>query len=92
MRQPQERALALAETAVAFENVSFAGKTDPQIARELLAEAGLSDADLSDGFEAPWDGREALSALVREVMEGAYELKVPLTVDVGWGSNWGQAH
>lgn len=43
-------------------------------------------------FEAPSEEREALSALVREAMEGAYELKVPLTVDVGWGSNWGEAH
>ncbi len=43
-------------------------------------------------FEAPSAEREALSALVREGMEGAIELSVPLTVEMGWGANWGVAH
>jgi DNA polymerase I-like protein with 3'-5' exonuclease and polymerase domains len=30
--------------------------------------------------------------MVREEMEGAAELRVPLKVDVGIGSNWGEAH
>ena len=36
--------------------------------------------------------REALSALVREKMEGVAELSVPLTVDLGVGQNWREAH
>lgn len=35
-------------------DVSFAGKTDPQIARELLRGAGLPDADIEAGFERLW--------------------------------------
>lgn len=37
-----------------FENVSFAGKTDPQIARELLVGAGLADDDITGGFSDLW--------------------------------------
>lgn len=39
-----------------FENVSFAGKTDPQIARELLAGAGLADEEILGGLERLWEG------------------------------------
>ena len=42
-------------------------------------------------FEAPESEREALEALVREQMQGAHTLDVPLTVDVGWGASWGAA-
>ena len=35
--------------------------------------------------------REALEALVREEMGGAYELTVPLDVSVGVGPNWDEA-
>lgn len=33
-----------------YENVSFAGKTDPQIARELLLSVGFDDARVSEGL------------------------------------------
>lgn len=47
-------------------------------------------------FEVP-EGREAEAAdVVRRVMSGAatpaFELDVPLDVEVGWGPNWGAAH
>ena len=35
---------------------------------------------------------DEVSALVREAMEGALALAVPLKVDVGVGSNWLEAH
>ncbi len=38
--------------------------------------------------EAPAEDREPVAELVREVMEAAYELSVPLTVDVSVGTNW----
>ena len=43
-------------------------------------------------FETSEAEREALSALVREKMEGVAELSVPLTVDLGVGQNWREAH
>ncbi|MBI3961867.1 MAG: DNA polymerase I [Deinococcus sp.] len=42
-------------------------------------------------FEVPADGAQALAALARQVMEGAAQLVVPLTVDIGIGSNWLEA-
>jgi DNA polymerase-1 len=42
-------------------------------------------------FEAPKDEADAAAALVRERMEGAVALKVPLTVDVGVAENWRDA-
>ena len=42
-------------TPGAFERVSFAGKTDPQIARELLLGVGLSDQDIDRGLDELWD-------------------------------------
>ncbi|MDA0329325.1 MAG: HAD hydrolase-like protein [Gemmatimonadetes bacterium] len=41
-------------TAGETETVSFAGKTDPQIARELLATAGLADEDIDKSFDLLW--------------------------------------
>jgi len=42
-------------------------------------------------FECPPEEVEAVSALARREMEGAYELKVPMVVDVGVGDNWRDA-
>ncbi len=43
-------------------------------------------------LEVPDDEVEAVSALVRENMESAAQLSVPLTAEVGVGDNWLQAH
>lgn len=43
-------------------------------------------------FEAPESERAQLEPLVREAMEQAVTLDVPLVVDMGWGDDWGQAH
>ena len=39
-------------------------------------------------FEAPPDEVDRLQAMVRQEMEGAAELSVPLVVDIGTGANW----
>jgi len=43
-------------------------------------------------FEAPEDEAATLSALVREVMERAATLSVPLVVETGTGRSWADAH
>ena len=43
-------------------------------------------------FEVPEAQVEATTALVRQVMESAAVLSVPLVVDTGIGENWDQAH
>jgi len=43
-------------------------------------------------FEVPAAELESLKPLVREAMEGALELKVPLVVDMHTGDNWAEAH
>ena len=43
-------------------------------------------------FEVARDGLDAASAKIRQLMESAAELHVPLVVDVGIGDNWDEAH
>lgn len=43
-------------------------------------------------FETPDQEIPALSKLVKDEMEGVFELKVPLKVDLSWGKNWREAH
>ncbi len=43
-------------------------------------------------FEVDPEQVDAYSARIRELMEGAAQLDVPLVVDVGAGGNWDEAH
>jgi phosphoglycolate phosphatase len=61
------------------DRVSFAGKTDPQIAREILSGAGLDHAAIDEGFPALWErylGRleRALESHPMTVLPGVPEL------------------
>src|SRR5439155_18159762 len=42
-------------------------------------------------FEVSTEQAEEAAKLVTDEMESAYELAVPLRVDVGWGPNWAEA-
>jgi DNA polymerase I len=42
-------------------------------------------------FEVPATNAEPAAALMRERMEQAVELDVPLQADVGWGPTWSDA-
>lgn len=52
----------------------FAGKTDPQIARELLSAAGLDDATIDAGLERLW--RAYLRELAAEFAQPSHETTV----------------
>ena len=62
-----------------------------RIAREGLASRMILTVHDELLFEVPEAEREALEAVAREEMEGVIQLDVPLAVDVGWGTSWGDA-
>jgi len=43
-------------------------------------------------FEVRRDVVEAANQKIKTLMEGCFELDVPLQVDIGVGENWDQAH
>lgn len=43
-------------------------------------------------FEAPPNERAEIEVLVRQIMEGVWELRVPLKVNMEWGNDWSQVH
>ncbi len=43
-------------------------------------------------FEVPEKELETLTGLVKDVMENVFDLKVPLKVNIGFGTNWAEAH
>jgi DNA polymerase-1 len=43
-------------------------------------------------FEVPAAEVAEAEAKIKQAMEHAFELAVPLTVEVGHGSNWNDAH
>ncbi|MBA2686791.1 MAG: DNA polymerase I [Gemmatimonadaceae bacterium] len=59
-----------------------------RINKEKLAGKMLLQVHDELVFEAPEEELEQLKALVREEMEGAAQLSIPLVVDLGSGANW----
>ena len=43
-------------------------------------------------FDVPNDELDAIKTLIKEEMEGAFKMTVPLDVEVGLGQNWLEAH
>ena len=43
-------------------------------------------------FEVPPDELDEAKNLIREIMEGIWDLRVPLKVNVGCGENWAEVH
>jgi DNA polymerase-1 len=71
--------LAMIQIHQALNQKSFRAKMLLQVHDELV-------------FEVPPEEAERVQGLVRSIMEGVYELKVPLKVDVKTGSNWAEVH
>ncbi|MFO7706739.1 MAG: DNA polymerase I [Desulfobacterales bacterium] len=67
-------------------------RIDEALGREGLKAAMLMTVHDELVFEAPPDEVERVSALVAGIMEGVWELKVPLKVNVAVGRNWAEAH
>ncbi|MEM1042594.1 MAG: DNA polymerase I [Bacteroidota bacterium] len=98
-RNPNDRAFA-ERTAV---NMPIQGTQADMIKiamiriHERLAAEGLASRMILQVhdelvFEVADDERDRMAALVREAMTGALPLDVPVVVDVGFGSNWLDAH
>ena len=43
-------------------------------------------------FEVPPEELDRVKEMIRDLMEGVWELKVPLKVNIGWGDNWAEIH
>ena len=43
-------------------------------------------------FEVPGDELDEISRMVKEEMEGAWDLRVPIVAEIGTGKNWAEAH
>ncbi len=67
-------------------------KVDDALRKKKLASAMLLTVHDELVFEVPPDELEELTRLVRGIMEGVWELQVPLKVNISRGSNWDEAH
>lgn len=67
-------------------------RIDERMQREGLKAEMILQVHDELNFNCPPEEVERLSAIVREEMEGAYRLNVPLKVDIGVGENWLEAH
>jgi DNA polymerase-1 len=43
-------------------------------------------------FEVPPEEQETAGQLIAAIMEGVWDLKVPLRVNIAWGRNWAEVH
>jgi DNA polymerase-1 len=100
LRAP-DRALQQAGRRIALNN-PIQGSAADIIKRAMLRAAGAIEArrlrtrmilQVHDElvFEVPQAERDEIEPLVREAMEGAAELTVPLVVRLGFGPNWADA-
>ena len=67
-------------------------RMDEEIQHRRLESAMLLTVHDELVFEVPPEELDTMNRLVKNVMEGIWELKVPLKVNVGWGKNWATAH
>jgi len=67
-------------------------RIDERLQREGLKAEMILQVHDELNFNCPPEEVEQLSNIVREEMEGAYTLNVPLKVDIGVGDNWLEAH
>ena len=67
-------------------------RVDQVFAERKLQSAMLLTVHDEIVCEVPPEELETVKALVKEIMESIWELKVPLKVNVAHGRNWAEAH
>jgi DNA polymerase-1 len=67
-------------------------KIDRALAEKSFRTAMLLSVHDELVFEVPPDELDEVSRLVKETMEGVWDLKVPLRVNIASGYNWAEAH
>ena len=67
-------------------------KVDQEIRDRKLETAMLLSVHDELVFEVPPHELDSVTRLVKEIMEGIWDLKVPLRVNVAVGTNWTEAH
>jgi DNA polymerase-1 len=67
-------------------------KVDQEIRDRKLETAMLLSVHDELVFEVPPHELDSVTRLVKEIMEGIWDLKVPLSVNVAVGANWAEAH
>jgi DNA polymerase-1 len=65
---------------------------DRELSQRKLQSAMLMTVHDELVLEAPPEELDTITRLVQEVMEGIWDLKVPLKVNVAHGPNWAEAH
>ena len=67
-------------------------RIDKRLADEKLQSRMLLQVHDELVFEVPLEEQEVMTTLVREEMENAVDISVPLLVEIGCGNNWREAH
>jgi DNA polymerase-1 len=67
-------------------------KVDKAIRDRKLETAMLLSVHDELVFEVPPHELDTVTRLVKEIMEGIWDLKAPLVVNVAVGDNWTEAH
>jgi len=67
-------------------------KVDHEFQNRHLQSAMLLTVHDELVFEVPPEELDMVIHLVKEIMEGIWDLKVPLKVNIAWGENWATAH
>ncbi len=67
-------------------------KLDADLEKEKMPYSMLLQVHDELVFEVPEGEEEAAAAWVKQRMESAMEVKVPIVADAGWGKNWLEAH
>jgi DNA polymerase-1 len=78
-------------TAADLIKLSMIGIHEALVRQELKAKMLLQVHD-ELVFEVPREEKDHVTELVRSIMEGVYDLEVPLKVNISAGDNWAEAH